>query len=103
MERTGTNQPLHLGVWYDFRNPVPWRIGWQQLYNETLDQARWAEELGFNSVWLSEHHFTNDGYMPSIPVNCRPTGSASDTAVPAGKEGPGQPRLAGLFHGRTGV
>ena len=48
MERTGTHQPVHLGVWYDFRNPVPWRIGWQQLYNETLDQARWAEELGFN-------------------------------------------------------
>ena len=68
MERTGTHQPMDLGVWYDFRNPVPWRIGWQQLYNETLDQARWAEELGFNSVWLSEHHFTDDGYMPSIPT-----------------------------------
>ena len=59
---------MNLGVWYDFRNPAPWRIGWQQLYNETLDQARWAEELGFNSVWLSEHHFTDDGYMPSIPA-----------------------------------
>ncbi len=68
MDRTGTHQPMNLGVWYDFRNPVPWRIGWQQLYNETLDQARWAEELGFNSVWLSEHHFTDDGYMPSIPA-----------------------------------
>lgn len=68
MERTGTGQPMHLGVWYDFRNPAPWRISWQQLYNESLDQAQWAEELGFNSVWLSEHHFTDDGYMPSIPA-----------------------------------
>jgi alkanesulfonate monooxygenase SsuD/methylene tetrahydromethanopterin reductase-like flavin-dependent oxidoreductase (luciferase family)/kynurenine formamidase len=57
---------MKLGVWYDFRNPRAWRIPWQQLYNETLDQASWAEELGFHSVWLSEHHFTDDGYMPSI-------------------------------------
>lgn len=68
MEWTGTRRPRHLGVWYDFRNPAPWRISWQQLYNETLDQAQWAEELGFNSVWLSEHHFTDDGYMPSVPA-----------------------------------
>jgi alkanesulfonate monooxygenase SsuD/methylene tetrahydromethanopterin reductase-like flavin-dependent oxidoreductase (luciferase family) len=68
MDRTGTSsRPTNLGVWYDFRNPLPWRIPWQQLYNETLDQVSWAEELGFNSVWLSEHHFTADGYMPSIP------------------------------------
>ena len=39
MERTGTGQAMHLGVWYDFRNPAAWRISWQQLYNETLDQA----------------------------------------------------------------
>jgi alkanesulfonate monooxygenase SsuD/methylene tetrahydromethanopterin reductase-like flavin-dependent oxidoreductase (luciferase family) len=68
MEPTGTgHRPAHLGVWYDFRNPAAWRIPWQRLYNETLDQARWAEELGFHSVWLSEHHFTDDGYMPSVP------------------------------------
>lgn len=61
------SQPMKLGVWYDFRNPAAWRIDWQQLYNESLEQASWAEELGFSSVWLSEHHFTDDGYMPSIP------------------------------------
>ena len=65
---TRAKAPMHLGVWYDFRNPAAWRIPWQQLYNETLDQARWAEELGFNSIWLSEHHFTDDGYMPSLPT-----------------------------------
>ena len=68
MELTMARHPAHLGVWYDFRNPFPWRISWQQLYNETLDQAQWAEELGFNSVWLSEHHFTDDGYRPSVPT-----------------------------------
>ena len=34
-----------LGVWYDFRNPARWRLPWQQLYRETLDQAVYAEQL----------------------------------------------------------
>ncbi len=57
-----------LGVWYDFRNPARWRLPWQQLYRETLDQAVHAEELGFDSVWLSEHHFTDEGYLPCLPA-----------------------------------
>ena len=55
-----------LGVWYDFRNPAQWRVPWPQLYRETLDQAARAEELGFDSVWLSEHHFSEEGYLPSL-------------------------------------
>jgi probable F420-dependent oxidoreductase len=57
-----------LGVWYDFRNPVEYRQPWSQLYTELLDQASYAEELGFDSIWLSEHHFTDEGYLPSMPV-----------------------------------
>jgi probable F420-dependent oxidoreductase len=55
-----------LGVWYDFRNPRKWQMPWQQLYRELLDQAAYAEELGFASIWLSEHHFTDEGYLPSM-------------------------------------
>ena len=33
---------------------------------ETLDQAAYAEELGFSSIWLSEHHFSEEGYLPSL-------------------------------------
>lgn len=55
-----------LGVWYDFRNPARWRLPWQQLYRETLDQAAYAEQLGFASIWLSEHHFGDEGYLPSL-------------------------------------
>lgn len=57
-----------LGVWYDFRNPVEYRQPWPQLYRELLDQASYAEELGFDSIWLSEHHFTDEGYLPSMPA-----------------------------------
>jgi alkanesulfonate monooxygenase SsuD/methylene tetrahydromethanopterin reductase-like flavin-dependent oxidoreductase (luciferase family) len=66
-EMRTAGRPRKLGVWYDFRNPLAWRIPWQQLYNETFEQASWAEELGFSSIWLSEHHFTDDGYLPSVP------------------------------------
>ena len=55
-----------LGVWYDFRNPARWRRPWPELYRETLDQAARAEQLGFSSVWLSEHHFSEEGYLPSL-------------------------------------
>lgn len=57
-----------LGVWYDFRNPPRWRLPWQQLYRETLDQAVHAEQLGFDSIWVSEHHFTSEGYLPCLPA-----------------------------------
>ncbi|MBV9095013.1 MAG: LLM class flavin-dependent oxidoreductase [Streptosporangiaceae bacterium] len=55
-----------LGIWYDFRNPRRWRVPWPQLYRETLDQAAYAEDLGFGSIWLSEHHFSEEGYLPSL-------------------------------------
>lgn len=55
---------VDFGLWYDFRNPDPSRP-FERFYEETLDQIAWAEQLGFDSVWLSEHHFCDDGYTPS--------------------------------------
>ena len=41
-----------------------------ELYREALVLAAEAEELGFDSVWTSEHHFADDAYMPSLmPVS----------------------------------
>lgn len=37
-----------------------------ELYRDAVESAALAERLGFDSVWLSEHHFVDDGYMPSV-------------------------------------
>ena len=35
-------------------------------YRETLELVRLAESLGFDSAWVSEHHGSSDGYLPSL-------------------------------------
>src|SRR5271169_6253405 len=55
-----------VGLWYDFRNPPQWRQSSDRLYREIFDQIAWGENHGFDDVWLSEHHFIEDGYLPSI-------------------------------------
>src|SRR4051812_15697231 len=37
-----------------------------QEYRETLELVRLAEALGFDSAWVSEHHGSSDGYLPSL-------------------------------------
>jgi alkanesulfonate monooxygenase SsuD/methylene tetrahydromethanopterin reductase-like flavin-dependent oxidoreductase (luciferase family) len=39
-----------------------------QLYSELQAQAELIESAGLDSMWLSDHHFAEDGYMPSVLV-----------------------------------
>lgn len=60
---------LRVGVCYDFRNPPDSGVSDRTLYAEILDQVRWLDALGADLVWFTEHHFVDDGYLPSwIPV-----------------------------------
>src|SRR5262249_31828687 len=38
-----------------------------QVVAEHLDQMRAADELGFDAVWLTEHHFSSVPYVPQVP------------------------------------
>ncbi|MDH4147168.1 MAG: LLM class flavin-dependent oxidoreductase, partial [Acidimicrobiia bacterium] len=37
-----------------------------RIYGATIDQAVLAEQLGYDAVWFTEHHFLADGYLPAF-------------------------------------
>ena len=63
MVENGAAAPT-FGLWYDFRQKLP--LGdYARFYAECLEEIEEGERLGFAGVWLSEHHFVDDGYLPS--------------------------------------
>jgi alkanesulfonate monooxygenase SsuD/methylene tetrahydromethanopterin reductase-like flavin-dependent oxidoreductase (luciferase family) len=54
---------------FDFRNPAFARTSTADRYAAALDMAAWADRLGCVGITLSEHHGSEDGYLPSpIPM-----------------------------------
>ena len=37
-----------------------------RIYGEAVEQAQYAEEMGFDSVWIAEHHSSRYGSFPSL-------------------------------------
>lgn len=52
-------------VRYDLRVPKFATTTHTAQYSACLEQCAWADEHGFDSVVLSEHHGVEDGYLPS--------------------------------------
>lgn len=50
---------------FDFRNPGFADTDMADRYAAALDMAEWADGLGFAAVTLSEHHGSDDGYLPA--------------------------------------
>ncbi len=69
---------MNFGLWYDFRNPEAWRRPFDAFYADTLAQIERAENLGFDSIWLTEHHFCDDGYTPSPLVLAAAIGARTE-------------------------
>jgi alkanesulfonate monooxygenase SsuD/methylene tetrahydromethanopterin reductase-like flavin-dependent oxidoreductase (luciferase family) len=57
---------MHVGIVHSIRNypaqpePLP------RIYARHVDDTVYAEQLGFDFVWISEHHFAPDAWTPSV-------------------------------------
>ncbi|MET0145664.1 MAG: LLM class flavin-dependent oxidoreductase [Ilumatobacteraceae bacterium] len=57
---------IEFGVTFDFRNVGGDGRSLQDVYAETFELIALADELGYDHVYLTEHHFVDDGYCPSL-------------------------------------
>src|SRR5260370_3817480 len=62
----GIVRKVKVGYQLDFRNPPGSKLSFCELYDALLAQVTAAESLGFDSIWLTEHHFTDDGYLSAL-------------------------------------
>lgn len=56
-----TNRDFNVGLHFDLRNPQYDVRSHEEFTQEVIRLAQLAEELGFDSIWTAEHHFTSDG------------------------------------------
>ena len=55
---------MRVGLFVDLRNPPRWRRPWREHYDATLERLSAADQMGVDSIWLTEHHLFEDGYLP---------------------------------------
>ena len=54
---------------FDLRNPALAGTSMAERYDTAIEIAEWADRLGCVSIAISEHHGSDDGYLPSpIPM-----------------------------------
>jgi alkanesulfonate monooxygenase SsuD/methylene tetrahydromethanopterin reductase-like flavin-dependent oxidoreductase (luciferase family) len=51
---------------YDCRRHPESTMTMADVYAATIEQAVLADQLGFDHVWFTEHHFLADGYLPAF-------------------------------------
>lgn len=54
---------MKVGLYFDLRNPPGWRQAPARLHGFTLEMCEEVERLGGDSVWVTEHHQFEDGYL----------------------------------------
>jgi alkanesulfonate monooxygenase SsuD/methylene tetrahydromethanopterin reductase-like flavin-dependent oxidoreductase (luciferase family) len=55
---------MRVGLFVDLRNPPRWRRPWREHYEAVVARLAAADEMGIDSIWLTEHHLFEDGYLP---------------------------------------
>jgi alkanesulfonate monooxygenase SsuD/methylene tetrahydromethanopterin reductase-like flavin-dependent oxidoreductase (luciferase family) len=59
---------LQVSFTLDFRNAPQRRRPWREFWEDNVWLMCEAEAMGFDSLRVQEHFFTDDGYGPSMPV-----------------------------------
>ena len=54
---------MRLSLRFDMRQPDP-AARREDLYQAALEICEWADGLGFDEVFIGEHHSAEDGYIP---------------------------------------
>ncbi len=72
---------IKIGVNVRFKNPEAFRRPWNEVYQEHLQYSALADALGFDGIWVAEHHCVPSGYNPTpfvalaavaqVTKNCR--------------------------------
>ena len=56
-----------------------------RIFGEMLEQVEYAEELGFDSIWIAEHHSSRYGICPSLmPLLCNIAARTKNIRIGAG-------------------
>jgi alkanesulfonate monooxygenase SsuD/methylene tetrahydromethanopterin reductase-like flavin-dependent oxidoreductase (luciferase family) len=55
---------MRFGVYYTFQSDAPEDL--PEVYERALDELPRVEQLGYDYAFVSEHHFVEDGYLPSL-------------------------------------
>ena len=71
---------MQLNLRYDMNTP-DFGASHPAMYRAAIEQAAWADKLGFTQVFLAEHHGAEGGYCPSPMVMAAAVLSATDHIV----------------------
>ena len=59
---------MKFGLFYELSTPRPFNTENQlAVYENAITQCRYADEIGFDSVWCVEHHFLEEYSHSSCP------------------------------------
>src|SRR2546422_5997966 len=81
---------MRFGTYYFLQAPP--HLAHPEVIRREIEQMVWTEELGFDSIWLTEHHFIDYGLSVSPAV----LAAAAATRTRRGRIRPAAPILP--FH-----
>ncbi len=55
---------VNVGLYFDLRTAPGRQADAARVFGFSLEMAQEADALGCHSIWLSEHHLFDDGYLP---------------------------------------